>query len=63
MANLSVIFNMVDNISQKLSGMGREIGNVADSFESIEDASDSAFTVWWKLFRRWPRRLGFPKMR
>ena len=43
MANLSVIFNMVDNISQKLSGMGREIGNVADSFESIEDASDSAF--------------------
>lgn len=43
MANLSIIFNMVDNISQKLSTMGQELGSVADSFRSIEDEADSAF--------------------
>lgn len=43
MANLSIIFNMVDNISQKLSTMGQELGSVADSFRSIEDEADNAF--------------------
>ena len=43
MANLSVIFSMVDNISQKLSSMGQELGSVADSFRDIEDEADSAF--------------------
>lgn len=43
MANLSVIFNAVDNISNKLSSMGSQIDSVAGSFDSIEQGADSAF--------------------
>ena len=41
MANLSVIFNMVDNISKKMQGIGTEVGSVADSFQDVELAADS----------------------
>lgn len=43
MANLSVIFNAVDNLSSKLSTMGSQVDSVADSFDSIEQGADSAF--------------------
>ncbi len=43
MANLSVIFNMVDNISNKLSSLGSGIDSAANSFQRIEQEADSAF--------------------
>ncbi|MBO5610566.1 MAG: phage tail tape measure protein [Eubacterium sp.] len=43
MANLSVIFNAVDNISNKLSTIGSQVDSVADSFSKIEQESDEAF--------------------
>ena len=43
MSSLSVIFNAVDNISNKLSTMGSEVSSAADSFKNIEQGADEAF--------------------
>ena len=41
--NLSVIFNMVDNISAKLSSVGSAGRSLASSFQSIEDSANAGF--------------------
>lgn len=41
--NLSVIFNMVDNISAKLSSAGSAGRSLASSFQSIEDSANAGF--------------------
>lgn len=41
--NLSVIFNMIDNISSKLTTIGNVGRNAASSFHSIEDSANASF--------------------
>lgn len=41
--NLSVIFNMIDNISSKLTTIGSVGRNAANSFHSIEDSANASF--------------------
>lgn len=41
--NLSVIFNMIDNISSKLTTIGSVGRNAANSFHNIEDSANASF--------------------